>query len=408
MDQKGLHLFSGFGIEIEYMIVDKNTLNIMPISDQVLKAVAGTYVSEVELGDIAWSNELVLHVLELKTNGPRTSLIGLGDAFHKNIQHINRLLEPHQACLLPSGAHPWMDPDTQAKLWPHGHNEIYEAYDRIFDCRGHGWSNLQSAHINLPFHGDQEFAQLHTAIRLLLPLIPALGASTPIIDSKITGSLDSRLTYYGKNQAKIPSIAGKIIPEAVQSQSEYEKIILNPMYHDIKAHDPNKILQYEWLNSRGAIARFDRDAIEIRVLDTQESPRMDIAVIQLIVAVLELLVAEKWQTLDQQALLSETELLPIFLSTIETGLETTLQHPPYLRQFGLNTASITAGELWVHLLETVNLDAETKILLKHILQEGNLATRILRALKNNSEPVRLKQVYQQLSNCLVKNEFFTP
>ncbi|HAL85576.1 MAG TPA: hypothetical protein DCM31_01010, partial [Deferribacteraceae bacterium] len=37
------------------------------------------------------------------------------------------------------------------------------------------------------------------------------------------------------------------------------------MYRDIAPYDPECILQEEWLNSRGAIARFDRKAIEIRL-----------------------------------------------------------------------------------------------------------------------------------------------
>ena len=37
-------------------------------------------------------------------------------------------------------------------------------------------------------------------------------------------------------------------------------------------------LQHEFLNSRGAILRFDRSAIEIRVVDLQECVRMDVAI----------------------------------------------------------------------------------------------------------------------------------
>jgi hypothetical protein len=58
-------LFEVTGIEIEYMIVDRETLAVRPIADLVLGA-----DGELELGSIACSNELVLHVIELKTNGP--------------------------------------------------------------------------------------------------------------------------------------------------------------------------------------------------------------------------------------------------------------------------------------------------------------------------------------------------
>ena len=78
-----------------------------------------------------------------------------------------------------------MNPLTETVIWPHDNNEIYSLYDKIFDCRGHGWSNLQSVHINLPFKDELEFRKLHSAIRLLLPIIPALSASSPFADGTI-------------------------------------------------------------------------------------------------------------------------------------------------------------------------------------------------------------------------------
>ncbi|WP_019215141.1 ATP-grasp domain-containing protein [Legionella tunisiensis] len=65
-------LFSVLGIEIEYMLVDRNSLNVQPKSDVILSTLAGKQVNEVVLenGDIAASNELVMHVLELKIMAP--------------------------------------------------------------------------------------------------------------------------------------------------------------------------------------------------------------------------------------------------------------------------------------------------------------------------------------------------
>ena len=140
--------------------------------------------NEVECGALRWSNELVLHVLELKTNGPASVLGGLADEFTRQVRQINQLLEGFGGMLMPGAMHPWMDPDLETRLWPHGDRSIYAAYDRIFGCRGHGWSNLQSTHLNLPFQGDEEFGRLHAAIRLLLPLLPALAASSPVIGGR--------------------------------------------------------------------------------------------------------------------------------------------------------------------------------------------------------------------------------
>ena len=56
---------------------------------------------------------------------------------------------------------------------------VYEAFDRIFDCRGHGWANLQSVHLNLPFGDDDEFGRLHAAIRSSFPCCPLSPPARP-------------------------------------------------------------------------------------------------------------------------------------------------------------------------------------------------------------------------------------
>ncbi|MBW7857563.1 MAG: glutamate--cysteine ligase, partial [Leptonema sp. (in: Bacteria)] len=289
-----LHLFEAFGIELEYMIVSKNTLRAAPIADWLLKQAEKLnkkndkihttsqpidWPSEVTLNRIGWSNELALHVIEFKTAKPTKNFTQASQDFNQAVQTANQILSmaSQPAALLGTSAHPFFDPETEMRLWPHGSNEIYKAYHRIFDCRGHGWSNLQSMHINLPFANDEEFGRLHAAIRVVLPLLSALCSSSPMFESRIAPYLDTRLHYYRNNQSIIPSITGFIIPEPVFSISEYVDRILYPMYRDIAPFDPDQTLQGEWLNSRGAIARFDRMAIEIRTMDIQECSAMDLA-----------------------------------------------------------------------------------------------------------------------------------
>ena len=200
-------IFSVIGIEIEYMLVDRDTLNIRPISDVILTSLAGNLCSEAILGDIAVSNELVLHVVELKHNGPQPITAPLAQQFQQAIEQLQPVLNQHNLLFLPTGAHPWMNPHTETERWPHGNSAIYKQFDTIFNCQGHGWANLQSMHVNLPFANDTEFFQLHSAIRLLLPLLPALAASTPFLDGQYAGFKDTRLHFYGINQQLIPAIS---------------------------------------------------------------------------------------------------------------------------------------------------------------------------------------------------------
>src|SRR3990167_7011530 len=173
-------LFSVIGIELEYMLVDQTTLDISPHSDNLLEHLAGKLVNETTLDNIAISNELVLHVIELKNYVPIYPDKTLVKQFQKTLATIQAYLNTKHMTLLPTAAHPWMNPTLETKRWIHGDQIIYQTYDKIFNCKGHGWANLQSVHVNLPFANDAEFSSLHSSIRLLLPLLPALAASSPI------------------------------------------------------------------------------------------------------------------------------------------------------------------------------------------------------------------------------------
>ena len=61
--QQRLGLFEAYGVELEYMIVAKDSLDVLPACDRLIEAECGKIESEIERGRIAWSNELVLHVV---------------------------------------------------------------------------------------------------------------------------------------------------------------------------------------------------------------------------------------------------------------------------------------------------------------------------------------------------------
>src|SRR5512143_3242937 len=84
-----LRLFDACGLEVEYMIVDGESLDAAPSAHQLLESVAGEHTDEFENGDVAWNNELALHVIEFKCNGPRRSLAGLGADFAANVRLAN-------------------------------------------------------------------------------------------------------------------------------------------------------------------------------------------------------------------------------------------------------------------------------------------------------------------------------
>lgn len=403
------HLFEVFGIELEYMLVQSANLKITPIVDKLMILKNGSITSDVSNGEIEWSNELVAHVVELKTNGPTKQLEDLDILFHDNIKEINKLLLSENAKLMPTASHPLMDPETEMKLWEHHYSEIYSLYNKIFDCRGHGWSNVQSMHLNLPFFGDEEFKKLHAAIRILLPIIPALSASSPIFDGKDTGFLDARMHVYKTNQKEIPEMTGKVIPEQVFNKLDYIKEIFDPINKAIKPYDTDKILDKHFLNSRGAIARFDRNAIEIRVIDVQECPKADIAIAVLIIETLKLLVSEELVSLEDQKKWHEDDLFSIFNDVIEDAENTQLTDLKYLNLFDMNE-ECTAGELWetIYLRVKDNISPKHKRSIEFILANGSLASRILKGISKDYSVSNINRLYTELSTCLEKNSFYKP
>jgi carboxylate-amine ligase len=409
---KPLGLFEAWGIEIELVIVDRDSLDVRPIADVLLREASGGDSGDHEEGPIGWSNELVLHLVELKCARPAPTLAGLAPAFQESVRRIDGLLEAHGARLLPTGMHPWMDPRRETRLWPHAYSEVYRAYDRIFGCARHGYANLQSTHVNLPFADDAEFARLHAAVRLVLPLAPALAASSPVLEGRVTGLLDQRLAVYATNSRRIPELAGRVIPEPIFDAAGYRAGILAPIEAALAPHDRDGHLQPEFANSRGAIARFDRGAIEIRLLDAQENPCADLALAFAVGAVVRALVEERWSALEVQQRFGIEPLAELLERTVAHGPDATISDPAYLAALGRGRRPRGAGELWRELVDELvrpaPAAAEFLLPLDLVLERGTLAQRILRALAGDLSRPRLVAVYRELADCLHEGRPFDP
>ena len=408
-----LNLFEAFGVELEYMIVARDSLDVLPVTDRLIEAESGQIQSEIDLGKISWSNELALHVVELKTTAPEADLTSLAADFQRHIVQMNRHLAAIDpgGQLMPSAMHPWMDPFREMQIWPHEYSSVYEAYNRIFDCRGHGWANLQSVHLNLPFNGDEQFGQLHAAIRLLLPILPALAASSPLKDGNLTGILDNRLDVYQGNSARVPSLAGRVIPEPVFTEEDYRRLIFQRMYDDIAPLDPEGVLQDEFLNSRGAIARFERGSIEIRVIDIQECPAADLAVLQATVAVLQALCSETWSTLGSQQSMDVEPLYNILSACIRDADEATISDRAFLSLFGFQGDHCTANKLWQHLINQTApaLNPSSARALDVILSRGPLARRLISSFaEKDVQRGSVHRIYGELCRVLQNGEMYLP
>jgi hypothetical protein len=241
--------------------------------------------------------------------------------------------------------------------------------------------------------------------------MPALAASSPIVEARATGMLDNRLEFYRTNAARVPSVSGEVVPEPVFTRAAYEAEILGRIYRDLAPHDPDGVLHHEWANARGAIARFERSAFEIRVLDMQECPHADLASGALIVAALRALVGERWADRERQKRWAVARLAPIFRDAVRDGERALLRDHEYLEAFGLpGDRNRTAGEVWRHLAGELVFGRDEERAwrrpLEIILERGPLARRILEALGANPGRERLAGVYRRLCACLETGTLF--
>jgi hypothetical protein len=166
------------------------------------------------------------------------------------------------------------------------------------------------------------------------------------------------------------------------------------------------------VNARGAIARFDRGSIEIRVLDLQECPAADLALSAAIVGAIEALALESLGPWSAFRDWPQPDLVDILHGTIREADELVIENQAYLRVLGWDRGTgCSARALWRHIVDrTMSLSsdsAEWAEALDIVLGKGSLARRIARSLGDRPSRDRIAQVYRELSNCLADGRIFS-
>lgn len=265
------------GPEHEYSIVNDG-LKAQPIVDKIIRDFHGRVVNFVEQPSFTFGKELQLHVMEIKPNAPFKSPVEFDETMHEAVLTVEDFLQrKYQAHPLGAGMHPLLRLE-ETRVWPHRHRQIYEAYSKVFDLKRHGWLNVQSFQLNLPYGDEKSAILLHNTLANVCAYLPAVAASSPIYEGTLGKNVDNRLHFYMLNQQEVPSVTGDVIPEYVSSFREYRKDIVEKYSSDMAVAGAEElILHKDWVNSRGAIFRFDRKAVEVRVMDEQECVKSDVA-----------------------------------------------------------------------------------------------------------------------------------
>ncbi|HEX7444934.1 MAG TPA: glutamate-cysteine ligase family protein [Methanothrix sp.] len=277
---KAMPAKSPIGTEHEYSINDKN-YRPLAISDKILQQISGEVQYEVPFGGIRVAKELQKHVLELIPATPG-SLSFLEENLYHGLCELYRATN-YEYGFLGLGMHPLLTLD-QTTYWDHDEQEYYQAYDRLFNIRQHGWLNIQALQINYPYESPDDLVTAFNKIRSLIPYLVAVSASSPLVEGETTSYMDNRLVYYRQNQAQIPEICHSIIPEKLDRMEDYVRINQD-IYEELKKCR-GEILCHEWVNSRGVIVRFTRKCLEVKAIDEQECLHSDMAFSAFLLALL--------------------------------------------------------------------------------------------------------------------------
>jgi len=283
-------------------------------------------------------------------------------------------------------------------VWPHRHRKIYEAYSRIFNLKRHGWLNIQSFQLNLPYKNETDGVLLHNLLVEVCAFLPAITASSPIYEGEFGDSVDNRLRFYERNQVEIPSVTGDMVPEYTRSFDDYTEAVIRRYSLDLAAAGADKlIVGKEWVNSRGVIFRFDRKAVEIRVMDEQECVKLDVALSCFIRALLRGLMKEEPKFLPHEVLVRD------YRSIIELGLEAKVEHPH----------GHTARQVCEYCLNVARENATDEekpylALIQTRVKNGNLSEIIRRRIRSKAQKTDIKEaiacVYSKLTKSLMDNQ----
>ncbi len=335
-----------------------------------------------------------MHVLEIKPNLPFASPEAFEETMCNAVLFMSDFLQRKcNAHLLGTGMHPLLRLE-ETGVWPHRHRQIYRVYSKLFNLHQHGWLNIQSFQLNLPYANEQDGIKLHNLLANIIPYLPAITASSPIYESKFGPNIDNRLAFYKLNQHEIPSVTGDVIPEYVSSLNEYRTQIIEKYSSEMaRAGADELILRKDWVNSHGVIFRFDRKAVEIRVMDEQECVKSDVAISCFIRSLLRGLLNENPQLLPHEVLVKDYD------SIVTEGLRASPSGRP-----ARAVCQAFYGIAW----KSASKEEKKYLpLVKERIERGSLSETIRGRVEKKAQKTSFREavisVYSKLAESLIQN-----
>ena len=384
------------GPEHEFSLVNED-LRVLPIVDRVLKDFQGRIVNFVQMPHFSFGKELQLHVIEVKPNEPFASPIEFEEKMQEAVQTLHEFVNrKYEAHLLGTGMHPLLRLD-ETGIWPHRDRQIYEAYSKIFNLKRHGWLNIQSYQLNLPYSNEKTGVLLHNLIANVCPYLPAVSASSPLYEGRFGEDVDNRLRFYKENQMEVPSLTGDIIPEYTVSFKAYREQVIDRYSKELATRGAERLLLgKDWVNSRGTIFRFDRKALEIRIMDEQECIKSDVALSCFIRALLRGLMNGDTELLSHGILTGD------FNVAVSEGLEAQVRNP-----LGQTARGVLMSFMRTAVENATEEENKYLPIVQKRLAKGSLSEIIRKKVEAKSQKTELREaivdVYLKLAKSLIDN-----
>ena len=389
-DKDYYSLLSERKIELDYIIAEKDTMKAVPLAAELLEKASGVKQCKIfkpsdEDRKISWALTEYNYIVRFSADICRVNISEAEKLLHSQILEANRILEEYNAVLFSSAVYPVPCSDNFSANDSENKNVLPAEIDM----------NYHYMKFFLPFKNEDQFFRLHTAVRLILPILPALTSASPVIDSKGELILDSGLEILKHKLDRKEWACRSIIPEPLKNRKEYEGSVTECL-KCCKDNKGNSRID----ECRAVTANFDEGTLSVRIFDMQESPHVNFAVVRFVTYVLEMLVNSP-NGAEKQASISNENLSEIFDSITMEGLKGIAYNGEYLRLLGIEgQEKMSAWGIWMLLAKQVKEFAGLKIPpVENILKTGSLSERITRISRNRS----VRETCLELADCLEEN-----
>ena len=397
-DKNYYSLLSERTIELEYIIADKDSMEAVPLAEKLLEKASGsekccTYNPPEKNGSISWSLTEYDYIVKFSAEICRVNIREAEKILHDQIIEANRMLDEFNAVLFSSAVYPL--PSSESFSEENTGKKSADKRNRVNRLIKDSVFNYHYMKLYLPFKNEEEFFRLHTAVRLIMPLLPSLTSASPVIGRSMTDVQESGLEISRYKFSRTGKDCGSFIPRPVRNRREYEESIKKCLECSFVNNDINKIRE-----CKAVTADFEKGMLAVRVFDMQESPHVDFAVVRFITYVLELIVNCRCGV-ERQASISSEELSEIFENITKDGLKGLADNENYLKLLSIEgQEKMSAWGIWMLLAKKVRDYSGLKIPpVENILKTGSLSERIIKI----SEKRSVKETFRELAECLEEN-----